>query len=284
MEHNDSLDLISGAMAGTSEFYAVVYGHHTGVYYKWDDVKLEILKFSNNRYKKFHEFREALEFMVRKGGDAEDSPDEERYWASVDPISDEMAASLTDTFINVKAQYEASSPSKPQTTGIPQKTTETPRTPYRPSTTFTSVNSAASSTMSSSPMSEMSFSFENLGFGDSVNKPTPFNRILSPPQITQPSASTTPPPVYRYERELHGIVRTHYDRVDREQVPILTLGYWVNTYLFTHGYSSEAMLIINNTLTRSSSEEEFIGYLAGRGMPVMELHFLWLLFGVADAN
>ncbi|OBZ77052.1 hypothetical protein A0H81_02985 [Grifola frondosa] len=227
MEHNDSLDLISGAMAGTSEFYAVVYGHHTGVYYKWDDVKLEILKFSNNRYKKFHEFREALEFMVRKGGDAEDSPDEERYWASVDPISDEMAASLTDTFINVKAQYEASSPSKPQTTGIPQKTTETPRTPYRPSTTFTSVNSAASSTMSSSPMSEMSFSFENLGFGDSVNKPTPFNRILSPPQITQPSASTTPPPVYRYERELHGIVRTHYDRVDREQVPILTLGYWV---------------------------------------------------------
>jgi hypothetical protein len=83
--------------------------------------------------------------------------------------------------------------------------------------------------------------------------------------------------VYQHIRALSGITSTLYQRpaIPAENAAFPSLGRSADRYLFAHGYNIAAFHHIEHATNSSDDLQDFIGYLHPRGMPWMEIVYLW---------
>lgn len=85
-------------------------------------------------------------------------------------------------------------------------------------------------------------------------------------------------PIYQYIRDFDGICGTltsaHGASFWKEN-KMQSLGYWVDSYLKSHGYNNDAIVHITTAFTKSDSPHQFANYLSLKGMAMTERMWLW---------
>lgn len=116
--------------------------------------------------------------------------------------------------------------------------------------------------------------------------PTPSGRVSGTDVRTPIRSYTMPPPqpqdrhqiIYSHEREIYGVIKTFYDRpatTSRRALPSLTPA--ADSYLTSHGYTIEAILLIAQAFSYCHDVEDFVRVLSSEGAVVSEMEYLWSL-------
>ena len=61
----------------------------------------------------------------------------------------------------------------------------------------------------------------------------------------------------------------------QDDIPSTGLGNAVDDYLTAHGYTADACHAIVHTWKQNENQDEFAGYLCGKGMAKSEVQWLW---------
>lgn len=111
-------------------------------------------------------------------------------------------------------------------------------------------------------------------------------RVWRVPQAeSQALPSNQPPirPVYQHIREISGI-RGSVSEPVFDDTPLPSFGELADHYLQTHGYSVHAILTIAHVLDTTATCMDFVNAISSRGMPVMEVYFLWALINIGQGT
>jgi len=86
------------------------------------------------------------------------------------------------------------------------------------------------------------------------------------------------PLILQYTRSLSGLTGIITDESMLPQVAMLAstgLGEAIDDYLKAHGYTDDAQRTIARAYKQSETQDEFVGFLCGRGMAKSEAQWLW---------
>lgn len=240
-------------------FYAVVIGSPPGIHRTAESASRAERGFSSRKRRETLSFWIALAFMIVKGN-TRDMP----------PLFTSSNTNASTTQVTVDALGEQLSRSLN-------------------TSSFDSASTSSSHTISSRTISSRSSLSR-----PSISCPSPFSQdseVSHPASIPARSDLSTrltepSPIIYSHIRNLRGIISSNYyptptTTIRRSARP---LGDLAARYLASHGYSVEIVDLIIDA-HRHHSSDQFILFLAGRGMAINEAKFLLLLIEhVAGTN
>lgn len=242
-----------------ASFYAVVIGSPPGIHRTAERASRAERGFSSRKRRETQPFWIAFAFLIVKGN-TQDMP----------PLFTSTSANANTTQVTIDALGEQLSRSL-NTSSFHSAPTSSSYTAS--SRTFSPRTSLSRPSISSSP---------SVCQDSSVSWPTSIPaRSDSSTYPAEPS-----PIIYSHIRDLRGIISSNYyptptTSIRRSARPLRDLA---ARFLASHGYSVEIVDLIIDAQRRHSSEQ-FILFLAGRGMAINEAKFLLLLIEhVAGTN
>ncbi|KIM50422.1 hypothetical protein SCLCIDRAFT_145516 [Scleroderma citrinum Foug A] len=231
-------------------FYAVVIGSPPGIHHTAESTLRAERGFSSCKCRETSSFWITLAFMIVKGN-PQDMP----------PLFTSTTTNANATQVAVDALGELCR--SPNTSSLHSALASSSQTSA--SHTFSTCTLSSRSSTPCTP----SFS-QDSAVSRSTSIPTRSSLLTCP---AEPS-----PIIYSHVRNLHGILSSNYYPTSTMSIrkSAHSLGDFAASYLTCHGYDIEIVELIINA-HRCYSGEQFIMFLAGRGMALNEAKFLLLL-------